>query len=114
MSNKNKLLIIKGVHTILWVIIVYLIGYIWYAGIFNKITRFLWVCIICVTGEGLILLTNGGICPFTHLAANYTNNHEPGFDIFLPKLIAKYNIPLFLALSVIGGLLVGIRVLNNI
>jgi hypothetical protein len=102
MSDENKLLTIKFIHTILWVIIAFIVGYIIYAGIFNKITYLLWICIVSTTCEGLILLTNGGICPFTHLASKYTKNHEPGFDIFLPKWFVKYNIPTFIAFLFLG------------
>jgi hypothetical protein len=111
MNKKSKLIILKIIHTILWIILIYFIGYIWYAGIFNKKNKLLGFSIALVVGEGVVLLTNGGKCPLTIMAKRIANKNESVFDIYLPKWIAKYNIPVFTIISIIGIILVIIRVI---
>jgi hypothetical protein len=112
MNANKKLLIIKIFHSFLWVIIVFFIGYIWYAGLFNKINNFLWISITIVISEGIILISNKGRCPITNLATYYVTKSEPGFDIFLPKWFAKYNIPFFSIIAILGIILVLFRIIS--
>ena len=109
--NKRILLFLKIIHTLFWVFIIYIIGYIWYAGLFNKMTYFLWICIVIVNAEGAILIGNKGICPITRLAFNFCNDPKPGFDIYLPRWLAKYNIPIFTVVAIMGMILVLSRII---
>lgn len=111
MLKKNKLITLKLIHTLLWLFIICFIGYIWYAGIFDKNTKLLWVSIVIVISEGVILLTNGWKCPLTKIAFKYAKNNETGFDIYLPKWFAKYNISFFTIIAILGIMLVIVRVL---
>jgi hypothetical protein len=85
----------------------------WYGSIFNKVNTFFWISVIVSVSEGIILLGNKFICPLTTLAKNYTDNREPGFDIYLPKWLAEYAIPIFWMTSLVGFYLVFIRVFMN-
>ncbi len=46
-------------------------------------------------------------CPLTDLAARYTGDRSPNFDIYLPPLLAHYNKEIF-GLLFIAGLLLGL------
>lgn len=108
----NKVLFsIKTVHTIIWALYVFIIGYIVYAGIFNKIDIYLFTAIGLVFLEGIILLFFRWKCPFTVLGYNYSDNHEVGFDIFLPKWLAKHNKSIFTTIFVIGLIIILYRLL---
>ena len=85
----RKLLLIKLIHTIIWTFFVIVIFYILLAGIFDKINMYTFIAIGMVMLEGLVLLSFGWRCPLTVAGEKYTDNHEAGFDIFLPKWIAK-------------------------
>ena len=52
--------------------------------------------------EVLVLLFNGWSCPLTGVAARYTDDRQENFDIYLPRLLAKYNKHVFGALYVVG------------
>lgn len=95
MAIKNKLCLLKVTHTLIWLIYVFIIGYILYAGILNKISVYLFAAIAAVIFEGLVLLFFGWRCPLTILGYKYSESREVGFDIFLPKWLAKNNKAIF-------------------
>lgn len=70
------------------------------------------IAIGLVVLEGLILLLFGWRCPLTVAGKKYTDNYETGFDIFLPKWIAKNNKAIFGTLFGIGVVSVILRLLN--
>lgn len=48
-----------------------------------------------VAGEVLVLAANRWICPLTPVAARYTEDRRPNFDIWLPEWLARYNKEIF-------------------
>ncbi|HEX9059656.1 MAG TPA: hypothetical protein VF941_05725 [Clostridia bacterium] len=98
----RKLLYVKLIHTIIWIFYVFVISYILYAGIFNKINIFQYIAIGLVVLEGIILLIFKWKCPLTIIGYKYTDNREVGFDIFLPKWLAENNKSIFSTIFVIG------------
>jgi hypothetical protein len=108
----KKLLCIKLIHTIIWAFLVLVIFYILFTGIFDKINVYTFIAIGLVVIEGLILLLFGWRCPLTVVGEKYTDNHEIGFDIFLPKWIAKNNKAIFGAIFGIGAVIVILRLLD--
>ncbi|KAB3538538.1 hypothetical protein F8154_01800 [Alkaliphilus pronyensis] len=107
----KKLFCIKLIHTVIWIFYVFIIGYILYAGINNKIDIFLFIAIGLVVLEGIVLLAFKWKCPLTVLGYKYTDNREIGFDIFLPKWVAKNNKVIFTAIFVVGLLITLYRLL---
>lgn len=111
--NPNLMLFkIKVLHTVIWAFFVLTILYILYAGIMNRISPLLWIAISLIIVEGIILLIDGGRCPLTRLGEEYTNKTDIGFDIFLPKWVAKYNKTIFTTLYCIGVIIVIYRILT--
>ncbi len=101
-----KLLWIKIVHTVIWAFFVVAIFYILYAGIWDKLNLYVFIAIGLVVVEGLVLLAFKWRCPLTVLGLKYTEDTETGFDIFLPKWLAKNNKTIFTTIYVIGVILV--------
>ncbi|MFN7932984.1 MAG: hypothetical protein U0R19_06630 [Bryobacteraceae bacterium] len=60
------------------------------------------ICSAFVLLECLILACNQGHCPLTPIAARYTENRAPNFDIYLPVPIARHNKTIFGALFLAG------------
>lgn len=87
----KKLFCIKLIHTIVWAFFVLVIFYILFAGIFDKINVYTFIAMGLVVIEGLVLLLFGWRCPLTVVGKRYTDDDEIGFDIFLPKWLAKNN-----------------------
>jgi Na+/glutamate symporter len=93
-------------HTVVWAIFVFLIGYILYSGIRNRIDWFTYFSITAVIVEGIVLLIFKWKCPMTVIARRYTDSQAVDFDIFLPKIIAKHNKAIFTTLFIIGVIIV--------
>ena len=111
MNMSKKLFYIKLMHTIIWVFYVLIISYILFAGIFNKVNVYTWIAIGSVVFEGIILIIFKGKCPLTIMGYKYTDNLQVGFDIFLPRWLAKNNKMIFGTIYGIGVLIVIYRLL---
>ena len=111
MTQFGKLLVIKIVHTLIWVFFVIAIFYVLYSGISNKINSYTWIAIGLVIGEGLILFLFNMFCPLTILARKYSDSTKDNFDIFLPNWLARYNKIIFTSIYFIGVIIVLIRVI---
>ena len=99
------------IHTAIWCVFVSAIFYILYAGIFDNINALVWVCVGLILMEGIILLICKWRCPLTLLSAKYTSDQYDGFDIFIPKWLARHNKTIFTSLFVLGLALVLWRIL---
>lgn len=111
-SMSEKLLCIKILHTIIWLFYIFIIGYILYASISDIINIYLFISIGFVVLEGIILLIFRWKCPLTVIGYKYSHNHEVGFDIFLPKWLAKNNKLIFTTIFAIGVLITIYRLLT--
>jgi len=111
-DHTRKLFLIRLVHTLIWAFFVFVIGYIVYAGIFDKLRVWVWIAIGLIILEGVTLKLNNGSCPLTPIAAKCTGNRDDNFDIFLPIWLAKNNKIIFSAIWLLGVILVIYRVLT--
>ena len=107
-DHSAPLLVIKTAHTIIWAFFVGSIVGIpmgAYAG------RFDWALALAgiVFVEVLVLAFNGLRCPLTAIAARYTDDRRPNFDIYLPEWVAKRNKEIFGPLFVLGLLFTAVR-----
>jgi hypothetical protein len=113
MNKTNKLLAIKLFHTLIWSFFVFVIFYILYSGITNKVNTFTWVGIVLIIGEGFVLIIFKMFCPLTLLARKYSDSQKENFDIFLPNWLAEHNKLIFTSIFILGLILVVIRVIQN-
>ncbi len=95
MKAKSKLILIKLLHTAIWLFYVLIILYTFYAAFIDRIDFYFLIAVCLVLLEGLILLKNGWRCPLTRIGAQYTRDVSVNFDIFLPKWLAKHNKSIF-------------------
>jgi hypothetical protein len=101
----SALTAIKLLHTVIWAFIA---GSILALPVAGGLRRFRWAAILTVIVllECVVLAVNGGRCPLTDLAARYTVNRNPNFDIYLPNWLAQHNKVIFGMLFVAGELVV--------
>jgi len=111
-QSKNILQTIKIIHTIIWVFFVLIIAYILYSGIFDKINIFTWISVVIILVEGIVLYFNKWNCPLTILGKKYTEQTHIGFDIYLPKFIAKYNKLIFTTIYLLGLIIIIQRIMK--
>ena len=100
----GRLRLIKAVHTLAWAFFVACIAAI---PVFAWAKRFpvalLFIGIVAV--EVVVIVVNGWRCPLTPVAARYTDDRRPNFDIYLPEWLARYNKEIFGSLFGAGVLL---------
>jgi hypothetical protein len=111
-QSTMKLFLVKVLHTFIWAFFVSIIGFIVYAGIWNRLSSWVWIAVGLIIAEGIVLLLNKGKCPLTPIAAQFTNNREDNFDIFLPRWLARYNKIIFTVIYFLGVVLVMYRALT--
>ena len=101
MQPESKLLLIKIIHTLVWLFFNVVIFYMLYAVIANKIDRWVWTGYGLIAAEGLVLLIFKNSCPITIVARRYAASGKDNFDIFLPNWLARYNKFIYTAIVVI-------------
>ena len=96
---------IKLLHTVIWAILAGGIVVLPFAGAFR---RFRWAAILTglVLLECGVLALNGGRCPLSDLAQQFTADRADNFDIYLPNWLARYNKGIFGVLFIAGELVV--------
>ncbi len=90
MKGETKLMLIKAVHTLVWIFFNVVIFYMLYAVLADKIDKWLWIGFGLVILEGLTLLLFKFFCPLTIMARKYSDSTRDNFDIFLPNWLARY------------------------
>ena len=91
-------MLVKSLHTGIWIFFNVVIFYLLYAVIADRIDIRVWICIGLVFIEGLVLAMNKLRCPLTNIAERYTDDRRPNFDIYLPLWLAKYNKTIYTAI----------------
>jgi hypothetical protein len=101
MTIQSKLILIKTIHTVIWLFFNGVLFYMAYAVITNKIDKFVWIGIGLILTEGVVLLIFNKICPLTIIARKYSDSTQDNFDIYLPNWLAKYNKQIYTTFFVI-------------
>jgi hypothetical protein len=91
---ERRLRAIKAVHTLAWAFFVACIAAIPLLAWSGRFAAAL-IVIGIVAIEVVIIMVNGWHCPLTPVAARYTDDRRPNFDIYLPEWLARYNKEIF-------------------
>jgi hypothetical protein len=88
------LIAIKLLHTVIWALMA---GCVLALPVAAWKRRFRWAAFLTliILVECGILALNGGRCPLTDLAAQFTPERADNFDIYLPLWLARYNKTIF-------------------
>jgi hypothetical protein len=113
MKSKTKLRLIKIIHTVIWIFFNFVIFYMLYAAIANKLDLWLWMGYGFVYLEGLTLLVFKNHCPLNLLARKYTNSTKANFDIYLPSWLAKYTKLIYTTIFAIACVITLYQILNQ-
>ena len=107
MTDQTKLILVKLLHTAIWVFFNVVIFYFLYAVSVDRIDKWVWICIGLIALEGLVLLIFSRMCPITLVARKYSDSTRDNFDIYLPNWLARYNKEIYTTIVLIGvGILV--------
>ena len=107
------MILVKSIHTLIWLFFNVVIFYLLYAVVVNKIDVWVWVCIGLVLLEGLVLAFNKLRCPLTLVAEQYSDSQKANFDIYLPHWLAKYNKEIYTTIFLAAVLLLFYRLLSH-
>ncbi len=91
MKDSYKLVLIKLIHTVIWVFFNVVIFYLLYAVVVNKIDKWVWICLGLVFLEVLVLLVFKRMCPVIMEARKYSDSSRHNFDSYLHEKLAGYN-----------------------
>ncbi|PVY39696.1 hypothetical protein [Pontibacter virosus] len=108
-QRERKLLLIKVVHTTVWMFFNVVIFYLLYAVLTNRIDKWVWICLGLIVMEGLVLLVFKKMCPITVVARRYSDSTRDNFDIFLPNWLARYNKEIYTTIVLISVLILVYR-----
>ncbi|HEY2349733.1 MAG TPA: hypothetical protein VGH64_11980 [Puia sp.] len=111
LSPNRKLVLVRLVHSIIWMFFNLIIFYLYYAAITNKIDKWVWIGVGLILMEGLVLLYFKRICPVTLIARKYSDSTKDNFDIYLPNWLAKHNKLIYTSLFVLVLLIILFRFL---
>jgi hypothetical protein len=101
MQRQTKLVLVKVIHTLIWIFFNVVIFYMLYAVVQNKIDRWLWIGYGLVFLEGLTLLFFKFFCPLTLIARKYSDSAKDNFDIYLPNWLARYTKLIYTSIMVV-------------
>lgn len=105
MNKITPLILIKTLHTAIWLFFNVVIFYMLYAVIANRIDKWIWTGYVLVGLEGLTLLVFRYYCPLTLIARKYSDSTKDNFDIYLPEWLAKYTKLIYT--SIMGIVVIG-------
>lgn len=94
---------VKIVHTLAWSVFAGCILALPVAALLGRF-RIAMILIGVVLVEVVVLMANGFRCPLTAVAARYTSDRRPDFDIY-PMRVARFNKQVFGSLFVAGAVL---------
>jgi hypothetical protein len=113
MSNAHKLLLIRTVHTAIYLILAISVVFLLVAAFLGYFGPMLLVALILIGLEVIVFVTSGMKCPLTDLAKKYGAEKGYVFDMFLPEALAKYTFRFFGVLLIIGLILLTLRTLGR-
>ena len=95
---------IKLLHTVVWALLAGSVVCIPLFTFWKRLRTAKFLSLV-VWIECAVLGLNGGRCPLTDVAARYTPDRAPNFDIYLPLWLAEHNKQLFGTLFLVSQLI---------
>ena len=113
MKAHTSLTITKIVHTLIWIFFNIVIFYLFFAVLYNKIDKWIWIGFSLISLEGIVLVYFKNKCPLTLVARKYSDSIKDNFDIYLPEWLARYNKLIYVSFLAVIVLLLIYRLLTN-
>jgi hypothetical protein len=101
-AERRALKFVKVTHTLVWGFFAACIVAIPIVSLLGEHSAAGWLAAVVLI-EVVVLAFNDMRCPLTAVAARYTADRRPNFDIYLPEWLAEYNKAVFGTLYVAGA-----------
>lgn len=89
------IVVIKSIHTLVWLMMTTAVWYIGYSVFRMEFDVLFYVSLTMIGVESMVIIFNSWKCPLTDVARKYSDDDEPNFDIYLPRIVAKFNKEIF-------------------
>lgn len=109
MNNAQRLTLVRGVHTAIYIVMAASTFVLLYAGITGSEGAWLWAALALLGIEVIVFVGGGMKCPLTAIAVKYGATTGHVFDTFLPERFTRYTFRFFGTVMVIGLLLLAAR-----
>lgn len=109
MVDAQRLAIVRGIHTTIYVVMAACTFVLLYAGLTGWHGRLLWWAMALLGIETVVFMGNGMRCPLTALAVRYGAEKGYAFDTFLPERATRHTFRFFGSLMLVGLVLLGLR-----
>lgn len=110
MTDGQRLALVRGLHTAIYLVMAGSVFVVLYAGITGAHGVWLWIAAGLVAVECLVFATSGMRCPLTAVAVKYGATRDAPHDTYLPERCTRLTFAIFTPLIVLGALLVVGRV----
>jgi hypothetical protein len=102
-----RLALVRGVHTVIYVVMASSVFAVFYAGVVGARGPWLWAALGLVAIETVVFVGSGMKCPMTVMATK--SGAKPGADTFFPERITRHTLAFFGPLIVISIALLAAR-----
>lgn len=109
MSDRQRLALIRIIHTAIYLVMAGATFVPIYAGVTGAQGVWLWGALTLLAVETVVYLGNGMRCPLTALAVRYGAENGYVFDTFLPERATRYTFNFFGTVMVVGLALLILR-----
>jgi hypothetical protein len=109
MTDSDRLTLIRGVHTAIYLVMAASTFVLVYAGISGATGLWLWIALALLLVESAVFAGYGFKCPLTDLAVRYGARTGHVFDTFLPERATRYTFRVFGSLMALGLVLLVLR-----
>lgn len=109
MTDRQLLMLIRTVHTLIYLVMAVATFVLVYAGITGASGAWLWTALVLLGIEVVVYVGNGMRCPLTALAVRYGAETGYVFDTFLPERATRYTFNFFGSVMAVGLVLLILR-----
>ena len=109
MTAPRGLAAVRGIHTLIYLVMVGAIVAVLYAGVAGQRGPWLLVALAMLLAESLVFAGYGMKCPLTAVVAKYGAGQGEVSDTFLPARFTRHTLKIFGPLMAIGVALVAAR-----
>ena len=102
MQPAAKLVLVKLLHTAVWVVMATAVFYAIAAPLLGPVGVAFYLAVAAIVAEALVLVLHHWKCPLTSIAERYTDERAPDFDIYLPRWLAEHNVRVFTWILIVG------------
>ncbi|MBX3480286.1 MAG: hypothetical protein KF842_07790 [Caulobacter sp.] len=109
MTDPQRLMLVRALHTAIYVIMATAVLLVLFAGLTGATGPWLWVALALVGIEVVVFAGSGMKCPLTAVVARYSGERPLVSDTFFPERCTRHTLRVFGPLIGLGVLLLAIR-----